>query len=305
MYTHTLVTGGCGFIGSHVVDALIARGDRVTILDDLSSGAFTNRNPKASFVKGDIADAALVEALAKDVHAIVHLAAIASVERCENEPEHARRTNIIGTEMLFAAAATRRIPIIYASSAAVYGDNPNLPLSETAAPTPLSNYGRHKLENEAIAKRYATQVPSTGLRFFNVYGPRQDPRSPYSGVISIFAAKVQKNEPLTFYGDGEQTRDFIYVGDIVRLILIALDDCESASVYNGCTGLPTSLKQLAEALGTAIGTPVQTQHAAPRIGDIRHSLGNPETACALLGFTAKTPLAEGLKALMSSLPVAP
>lgn len=294
-----LVTGGCGFIGSHVVDALVARGDSVTVLDDLSSGTRENLDLTTPFVKGSVADAALVKSLGAKVDAIIHLAAIASVQVCENEPARAHRTNVEGTNAVFAAATVRGIPVVYASSAAVYGDNSNLPLAENETPKPLGNYGKHKLENEATAKRYAGRVPSVGLRFFNVYGPRQDPRSPYSGVISIFVAKAKAVEPLTFFGDGDQTRDFIYVGDIVRLILAALDKAKGVAVLNGCTGRATSLKQLAAAVGEAVGNPPTTHHADARVGDIRHSLGNPEKALKTIGFTAETSLHDGLKALVA------
>jgi UDP-glucose 4-epimerase len=293
-----LVTGGCGFIGSHVVDALVARGYDVTVLDDLSSGSRANLTQAATLIEGDVADAALVNRLVQQSDAIIHLAAIASVQVCEAEPARAERTNVTGTENIFAAAK-HGVPVVYASSAAVYGDNPNLPLAESATPQPLGNYGRQKLENEAIAQRYAAQVPSVGLRFFNVYGPRQDPRSPYSGVISIFAAKSQLGEPLAFFGDGEQTRDFIYVGDLVQLILAGRDDAKSgARVFNGCTGRATSLKQLAAAIGEAVGEPITTTHAPARAGDIRHSLGDPTQAHAALGFTATTTLIEGLRQLV-------
>jgi UDP-glucose 4-epimerase len=293
-----LVTGGCGFIGSHVVDALLARGDSVTVLDDLSSGTRDNLDLATPFVKGNVADAALVKSLATKVDAIIHLAAIASVQVCEHEPARAHRTNVEGTNAVFAAATVRGIPVVYASSAAVYGDNSNLPLAEGETPKPVGNYGKHKLENEATAKRYAGRVPSVGLRFFNVYGLRQDPRSPYSGVISIFAAKAKTGEPLTFFGDGKQTRDFIYVGDIVRLILDALDNAKGVMVLNGCTGSATSLTQLASAIGTAVGTAIKTQHVSPREGDIRHSLGDPARAQQALGFAATTALAQGLNALI-------
>ncbi len=300
---HILVTGGCGFIGSHVVDALIARGDRVTVLDDLSSGTREHLNSAATLVTGDVADQPTVASLAQQADAIIHLAAIASVAVCEAEPDRAHRTNVVGTETIFATAASRNIPVIYASSAAVYGDNPNLPLNEQSAPNPLGNYGRHKLANEQIAERFTAHVPSAGLRFFNVYGPRQDPRSPYSGVISIFAARALAGDPLTFFGDGEQTRDYIYIGDIVRLILAALADAstrrEGALVFNGCTGRATSLKTLAAAIGIAANKPITTAHAAPRVGDICHSLGDPRGAEQALGFTATTSLAAGLKALFT------
>jgi UDP-glucose 4-epimerase len=220
------------------------------------------------------------------------------VQVCEEQPELAKRTNILGTENIFNAASTKKIPVIYASSAAIYGDNANLPLTEHETPRPLGAYGRHKLENERAAAKYTT-VPSVGLRFFNIYGPRQDPQSPYSGVISIFAAKAIAGNTLTFNGDGEQTRDFIYVGDIVELLVAALANAKGTTIYNGCTGQAVSLKQLAATIGLAAKATITTAHTAPRIGDIRHSLGNPLNARKALGFSAKTPLLDGLLALMA------
>jgi UDP-glucose 4-epimerase len=292
-----LVTGGCGFIGSHVADRLVADGHRVVVLDNLSTGKLENLNKKATHAMGDVADAALVNTLVANADAVFHLAAIASVQVCEEQPEIAARTNVTGTENIFSAAAAKRIPVIYASSAATYGDNANLPLAETETPKPLGAYGRHKLENEHIAARYDTT--SVGLRFFNVYGPRQDPKSPYSGVISIFVAKAQAGQTLTFNGDGEQTRDFIYVEDIVNLLMAALANAKGAAVYNGCTGKAINLKELAATIGAAVGKSITTSHAAPRSGDIRHSLGNPEQARAALGFSAKTSLADGLANLVA------
>ncbi len=298
---HILVTGGCGFIGSHVVDALLARGDRVTVLDDLSSGTRANLAPQAQLMVGDVADEATVTPLVAAADAVVHLAAIASVPLCTQHWLHAHRTNLTGTVTVLYAARGRSIPVVYASSAAVYGDNPALPLAETATTQPLSAYGLDKLcseKNAAIAWQFHG-VPSVGLRFFNVYGPRQDARSPYSGVISQFVARARAGEPLTFFGDGEQTRDFIYVGDIVALILAALNTSEGARVYNGCTGHPTSLKQLAAAVTDATAQRLTTQHEAPRTGDIRHSLGDPTLAQRELGFMANTTLAEGLAQLVA------
>lgn len=294
-----LVTGGCGFIGSHVVDRLIAEGHGVTVLDDVSSGKRENLNPKSTFVEGNVADAALVKSLSATVDAIIHLAAIASVQVCEQQPARAARTNVEGTKAVFAAATVRGIPVVYASSAAVYGDNPNLPLAESETPNPLGAYGQHKLENEAIARRYAGRVPSVGLRFFNVYGPRQDSASPYSGVISKFVASARAGEPLTFFGDGEQTRDFIYVGDAVSLVMAALSAPAGTHVVNGCTGTRTSLKQLAATIGDALGQAPTTRHAEPRAGDIRHSLGDPAAARTLLGFAASTNFAEGIARLVA------
>lgn len=293
-----LVTGGCGFIGSHVVDALVARGDHVIVLDDLSSGTRANLNPKATLVEGDVADHAQVERLVAAADAVVHLAAIASVQVCEQEPERAAQVNVEGTLNIFRAAAAKYIPVVYASSAAVYGDNPNLPLTESVTPHPISTYGRHKRACEVAAAEYTARVPSAGLRFFNVYGPRQDPRSPYSGVISIFADRMSVGEPLILFGDGEQTRDFIYVGDVVALILRTLTITRDAHIFNGCTGRATSLIELASTLGEITGRPAQLQHATARPADIRHSLGAPDRAKVAFGFEATTTLLEGLSRLL-------
>ena len=294
-----LVTGGCGFVGSHLVDRLIAEGHSVAALDNLSSGKRENLNAKASLTQGDIADTALVETLVSQAEVVFHLAAIASVQVCEEQPEVAARTNVTGTELIFKAAAKKQIPVIYASSAAVYGDNPDLPLSETSSTTPLGNYGRHKLQNEAIAAANKG-APSVGLRFFNIYGPRQDARSPYSGVISKFMSQAMAGKPLTFFGDGGQTRDFIYVADIVSLLVQSWKHAQGCEVFNGCTGNQVSLKELAEVILSVAGSTSQTQHAPGRAGDIRHSLGSPLKASNILSFTAKKPLTEGLKALYES-----
>ncbi|MFZ4541217.1 MAG: NAD-dependent epimerase/dehydratase family protein [Rickettsiales bacterium] len=296
-----LVTGGCGFIGSHVVDALVARGETLSVLDNLSSGNRENLNPAATLVEGDVADAELVTSLVAKVDAVVHLAAVASVEQCTNQWLEAHRTNLTGTVTILNAAKGKKIPVVYASSAAIYGDNPNLPLSENEVPNPLSAYGLDKLscEKQAALGWNFHGIPSVGLRFFNVYGPRQDARSPYSGVISKFVSNARATLPLTFFGDGEQTRDFIYVGDIVRLILAGLDARAGAQVFNGCTGKATSLKQLAAAIGDAVGHSITTAHAEARTGDIRHSLGSPALAANTLKFTAVTSLAEGLKQLVA------
>lgn len=295
-----LLTGGCGFIGSHVADRLVADGHAVTVLDDLSSGRKANLNPKAKLVKGDVADEKKVRRLVANADAVIHLAAIASVQVCTNDWLRAHRTNLTGTVTILDAARKNKTPVIYASSAAVYGDNPELPLSERSATKPFSAYGLDKLScehNAAIAWQYHG-VPSVGLRFFNVYGPRQDALSPYSGVISKFAANAKDERPLIIFGDGEQTRDFIYVGDIVELIVAALPHKEGAAVYNGCTGQATSLKQLAAAIGDTLGRTLTLYHEPARAGDIRHSLGDAKLATSDLRFQAKTSLRDGLKKLM-------
>lgn len=298
---HILVTGGCGFIGSHIVDALIARGDSVHVLDDLSSGKRTNLNPKAELTEGDVADGELLITLAANADAIIHLAAIASVPACEANWLHAHRTNAYGTVCVLNAArvSAKKPRVVYASSAAVYGENPNLPLMETSAAHPISVYGVDKWmgEREADIAHARFGVNSVGLRFFNVFGERQDPASPYSGVISIFARAAKRDMPITLFGDGEQTRDFIYVADIVQLLLASLHAPSGAHVVNGCTGMATSLNQLADTLRNIAGTALPASYAAARGGDIRHSLGSPAHAQSLLNFRASTPLKDGLRRL--------
>jgi UDP-glucose 4-epimerase len=294
-----LVTGGCGFIGSHLVDRLVAEGHAVSVLDNLSSGKPENLNAKATLTHGDVADGDVVARLVGEAEVVFHLAAIASVPVCEQQPELAARTNVTGTELIFNAAAARKIPVIYASSAAVYGDNPELPLSEISATGPLGNYGRHKLQNEAIAAANK-HAPSIGLRFFNVYGPRQDASSPYSGVISKFMRNAVAGRPLTFFGDGGQTRDFIYVADIVDLLMASWKHAHGCEVFNGCTGKQVSLKELAATILSVTGSSSETRHEEGRAGDIRHSLGSTLKASNLLGFSAKTRLESGLNDLYRS-----
>ena len=300
-----LVTGGAGFIGSHLVDRLVGDGHRVTVLDNLSTGKRANLHPSAVLVEGDVADAALVQSLVARAQAVFHLAAVASVEACTKDWLNAHRTNLTGSVTVFdAAAKAGGVPVIYASSAAVYGDNPKLPLAEDARLQPLSAYGLDKLS----AERYAAiatgfhQVPTAGLRFFNVYGPRQDAASPYSGVISSFMVRARSGQPLTIFGDGAQTRDFIYVTDAVELLICAyrhLARHPEAVIINGCTGRETSLVQLADGISRVLVKPVTVTHGTARVGDIRHSLGATQHAQALLGFTARTSLADGLAQLAS------
>lgn len=295
-----LVTGGCGFIGSHLVDALHRRGDHVRVLDDLSTGMLYHKPPGVEFILGDVADPRMVETAMRDRDGCFHLAAIASVEKGNADWLGTHRTNLGGTIAVFEAArhaGCGPLPVVYASSAAVYGDNPDTPLSEDAVPRPLSAYGADKLGCEmhgAVARR-VHGVPNCGLRFFNVYGPRQDPKSPYSGVISIFCDRLKARQDITMFGDGYQTRDFIYVGDVVTALLAAMDKCSlSGQVLNVCTGKATTLRELTNTLGALLGCEPRIRFAAPRRGDIRNSFGDPAKAERVLGFSASTNLPAGL-----------
>jgi UDP-glucose 4-epimerase len=292
-----LVTGGCGFIGSHLVAALLARGDSVRVLDDLSTGSLANLMPGAELIRGDIRDAAIVRQAMEGVAGCFHLAAIASVERAVREWLLTHQVNLSGTIAVLDAAARERVPVVYASSAAVYGDAATLPLDEDCGPRPLSAYGADKLgcEQHARVAGVVHGTPTAGLRFFNVFGPRQDPRSPYSGVISIFCDRLSRGEPINIFGDGGQTRDFIYVADVVAALLAAMSRSSTAApVFNVCTGKPTSVRELAETLAELCGQPLRVEMRAPRAGEIRHSLGSPDRARAALGLPSPWTLRDGL-----------
>lgn len=305
---HYLITGGCGFIGSHLADALLAQGHRVRILDDLSSGSRENAPSGADLVIGDVADRTDVRHAVQDVDGVFHLAAIASVERSTVDWIGSHLTNLTGTITVFdAARASRRrspIPVVYASSAAVYGDPVALPVSEDTLPMPTTAYGADKLGCELHA-RVATSmhhVPTVGLRFFNVYGPRQDPRSSYSGVISIFCDLLLAGAPLTIHGDGRQVRDFIYIADAVRFLVRAMEaPGPEASVFNVCSGIGTSILDLAQGIAALIGASPELVFGPARAGDIRASIGDPSRAQRRFGFTAETALSDGLRDTLAAL----
>lgn len=298
-----LVTGGCGFIGSHLADALVAAEHKVRIVDDLSTGKRENAPAQAEIIVGDIADVALMRRAMEGVDGCFHLAAIASVQRGNEDWLGTHRANLTGAITAFDLARTCNprgpVPVVYASSAAVYGDNPNLPLKETSETRPLSAYGADKLGCELHARVawVVHKVPSVGFRFFNIYGPRQDPKSPYSGVIAIFADRVKAGETITINGDGGQYRDFVYVADVVRHLVAAMQRMEpGARVFNICTGRSTTVLELAQLIARLAGrNDPKIEHGPARVGDIRESLGDPTAAKAAFGFTADTLIADGLK----------
>jgi UDP-glucose 4-epimerase len=303
-----LVTGGCGFIGSHLVDSLLADGHDVRVLDDLSTGKRDNLDARAKLTVGSITDRALVAKLMAGAAGCFHLAAVASVERCNQEWVDTHTVNLTGTIAIFDAARAKGggapVPVVYASSAAIYGDNPNMPLSESAIATPLSAYGADKYGCELHARVAAVVhgVPTTGLRFFNVYGPRQDPKSPYSGVISIFCDKIFAGAPVTVFGDGGQVRDFVYVGDVVRALRAAMATRKTPqNVFNVCTGTRITVRELAETIYRLRQATPNIVFAAPRSGDIRVSCGDPTQAQRELGFKSMTSLSDGLAVTLDHL----
>lgn len=301
-----LVTGGAGFIGSHLCDALIARGDQVRVLDDFSTGYRENLPAGVELIVGDIADVATVQLATEHVDGCFHLAAIASVERGINDWLGTHRTNLTGTITLFDAIRRHgtQVPVVYASSAAVYGDCRAIPIQETADRRPLSAYGADKYgcELHAITATHLHGIPTVGLRFFNIYGPRQDPRSPYSGVISIFCERIHNAAPILIRGDGEQTRDFVHVSDAVAALLAAMRlRLDEAAVFNVCTGQATSILELAHFVGKLAGQHPNVSHIPVRAGDIRHSLGDPTRMRKVLGLNQMVALHDGLGMLLAQI----
>jgi UDP-glucose 4-epimerase len=298
-----LVTGGAGFIGSHLVDALLARGHAVRVLDDLSTGRLSNLPDGVEFIEGDILDASLVHDCLADVDGCFHLAAISSVHGTPEMLRRAHRVNLDGGTTLFDAVAGRAvggaaIPVVFASSAAVYGDAQEIPISGVAATRPISAYGADKAAVEKYAKDVwdRSGVASIGLRLFNVYGPRQDPTSPYSGVISIFLDKLLAGEPVEIFGDGEQLRDFVYVGDAVAYLLAAMAATPAgAEIFNGCTGRGTTINRLYSLLQELTGTDLPAAFRPARAGDIRASVGDPNAAEQAFSICADTELRDGLE----------
>jgi UDP-glucose 4-epimerase len=293
-----LVTGGCGFIGSHLADRLIDLGYKVRILDNLSTGKRANAPAEAELVIGDVADEEVVRSVTRDVLGCFHLAAVASVEHSNKDPLGTNRVNLIGTlNVLRAASEMAALPVVYASSAAVYGSNLAVPLSEASETRPLSVYGADKLACELHA-RVATHLhglPTVGFRLFNVYGTRQDPSSPYAGVISIFADRMRNNEAITLHGNGEQVRDFVYVGDVVDMFVAAMARHKAgAIVCNVCTGTGISIRKLAETLAQITETEIKVSFGPARPGDVAVSIGDPQLASTMFGVVPRTSLRDGL-----------
>jgi len=310
-----LVTGGAGFIGSHLVDRLLDDGHHVVVLDDLSTGTRGNLpfgHGRLDLQVGDVADEDAVRRAMLGCDTVVHLAAVASVEASVRDPIRTHRSNLLGSMRVFLEAAAepgRRV--LYASSAAVYGDAHDLPIGEATVPRPLSPYAIDKLAGEHyLAHLHRTgRVVGTAFRFFNVYGPRQDPSSPYSGVIGIFLDRAARGEAVTVYGDGRQTRDFVYVADVVDALAAALGGAAAGvqarpehpgelPVFNVARGQAVSLLDVLDAVAGLTNVPGVTriEHAAAREGDVRHSLADITRLRAALGWSPRTPLVEGLAA---------
>jgi len=298
-----LVTGGAGFIGSSLVHALIAGGNAVAVIDDLSTGSVADLHPAASFRSLDVLDPTLAQVMADFApEAVVHLAAQTDVQRSIADPGRDRAVNVDGTVAVARVAAAAGARVMLSASSAVYGDPETLPIAETAPKRPINPYGASKLAAEsALAQALAgTGVDFACMRLANVYGPRQDWRGE-GGVVAILGAKFAAGKRPAIFGDGTQTRDFIYVGDVVAFILSALDaetplasGSPDGPAYNVSTGTATSVEQVAGYLCALSDVLVGIDHEPARQGDIRHSVLDPAKAAAALDWRAAQPIESGL-----------
>ena len=302
-----LVTGGGGFIGSHIVERLLSEGRDVRVLDNFSSGRAENleftpgsdRWGRLEVIPGDITDVDLVRRAVQGAEHVFHQAAIPSVPRSVADPAASNEANVTGTLNLLIAsrdAGARRF--IYASSSSVYGESPALPKVETMPPDPLSPYAISKLAGEQYAKAFFRLygLPTIGLRYFNIFGPRQDPASEYAAVVPRFITSMARGQSPTIFGDGEQTRDFTYVKNAVEANILACRCGEAAfgGSYNIACGQRISLLDLVARINTILGTSLPPTHAAPRPGDVKHSLAAISAAAGTLSYRASVGLTEGL-----------
>jgi nucleoside-diphosphate-sugar epimerase len=295
------VTGGAGFIGSHLAQELLARGHQVRILDSLITGKRQNLEPipRAEFLHGDVADLAMCQRAVKGIDYVLHQAAIPSVPRSVQDPLTSNRANIDGSlNMLVAARDAGVKRLVYAGSSSAYGDTPTLPKHEEMPTSPLSPYALQKLVAEQYAQMFTRLYgfETVTIRYFNVFGPRQDPSSPYSGVISLFATALLAGRRPTIYGDGEQTRDFTYVANVVDGVLRA---CEAphagGEVINVATGGRISLNELLRQMNAVVGTDLAPIYEETRVGDVRDSQADIGKAERLLGYRPIVGLEEGLR----------
>ena len=297
-----LVTGGAGFIGSNTVDELVRRGHGVVVLDDLSSGKEDNLaevRSKITFMKGSITDIEAVQKAMVQADYVIHLAARTSVPRSVKDPVDTNRINVDGTLNVLVAARDNKVKrVVFAASSSAYGDTPTLPKSEDMQPVPISPYGVSKYVGELYAQTFGRcyGLENVCLRYFNIFGPRQDPDSPYSGVLSRFSAAFLDSTPPVVFGDGEQTRDFTYVDNAVLANILA---CEAPSAsgrtFNVGTGHAVSLNQVLQMLQKASGKTLETKYEPSREGDIRDSLADIRLAREFLGYEPAVLFEEGLE----------
>jgi nucleoside-diphosphate-sugar epimerase len=297
-----VITGGAGFIGSHLADALLARGYSVCIVDNLSTGRIENIGhimDNIEFVKGSILDETILDHAFSGASYVFHLAAVPSVPKSIQDPLTSHEANATGTlKVLIAARAAKVQRVIYAASSSFYGDTPTLPKHEDMPAQPLSPYALQKYSGEAYMEQFYKLygMETISLRYFNIYGPRQDPSSEYSAVIPRFIKMMKHGERPTIYGDGTNSRGFTYVSDAVAANMLAIEAPGVAGhVFNVSGGTRTTLDELVAAINHELGTSIEPIHGVPRAGDISHSHADVSKAGAMLGFVPVVSLAEGLK----------
>jgi len=297
-----LVTGGAGFIGSNTVEELVRRGHSVVVLDDLSTGKEENLSSvaeKIELLRGSIADLETVRAACRGVDYVLHLAARTSVPRSVKEPLETNRVNVDGTLNVLVAARDARVRrVVFAASSSVYGETLILPKVETMTPSPISPYGVSKFVGEAYAQVFGRVygLQNVSLRYFNVFGPRQDPDSPYSGVLSRFITALQNGAQPVVFGDGEQSRDFTYVENVVEANLLACEAPKASGlVFNIGVGGRFTLNRTLQLLGKFAGKPAQPRYDPPRDGDILHSQADISLARKLLDYNPRVGFEEGLR----------
>jgi UDP-glucose 4-epimerase len=301
-----LVTGGAGFIGSHIVEELLQRGESVRVLDDLSSGRKENLasvQDVVDFQERDIRDLDAIRPLFEGVDYVIHLAAVPSVARSIEDPISTTLVNLNGTlHVLLAARDAQAKRVVMGTTAAVYGDDPSMPRVETQTPQPLSPYALTKLAGEhyGLIFHRIFDLEFVALRYFNIFGPRQNPQSPYTGVLSKFIVAYLRGQRPTVFGDGEQSRDFTFVTNVVDATLRAcLAPTAAGKVINVGTGKGSTLNQILALLNQILGVPVTPQYAPPRAGDVRHSTADISLARTTLGYEPRVSLEDGLRRMIA------
>jgi UDP-glucose 4-epimerase len=296
-----LVTGGAGFIGSHLCEELVRRGERVRVVDSLITGKRANlaHVPRVEFIEGDLADLDVARRSVQGVDYVLHQAAIPSVPRSVDDPITSNRANVDASVNLLVAARDAKVRrVVYAGSSSAYGNAETLPKVETMPTAPLSPYALQKLVVEQYCQLFTSLygLETVSIRYFNVFGPRQDPSSPYSGVISLFISAMCEGRQPTILGDGEQTRDFTYVANVVDGVLRAAQaEGVNGEVINVATGGRISLKELFKTVRAVVGTRVEPAYGPPRAGDVKDSQADIGKAQRLLGYTPIVSFEEGLK----------
>ena len=302
-----IVTGGAGFIGSHVVEELVKKNEEVTVIDNLLTGKLENIKPymeKINFIKGSILESDLLSTQFKNTDYIIHLAALPSVPRSIKDPLASNENNLTGTLNVFNEAQKAGVKrVVYASSSSVYGDSETLPKVETMTKKPLSFYALQKSTSEEYAKLYNKLYNSdfVGIRFFNVFGPRQDPNSVYAAVIPLFIKQMKEGKAPTIYGDGETSRDFTPVKNVVNGLLLTATSPNKelgGEVFNLACGERISLNNLVEEINSLLGTNIKPNYEDFRVGDIKHSLADYSKLKKAVGYEVKIPFKEGLKELV-------